>query len=401
MDDNTQGCAKGCAYTIMAAIIALILGIIIVPPIVLIEHGHVLGYIWVAVLVCTIVAFFIWLIVSRKKWKIEDEAKQRELEMEHDRCRPTVVGSTINDRFFVECLLTNCYDFSQQKNIERAKIIAQKYRLSYPDGVENLFNKAKENHKIASNSVWKCVRRKERLESAELTRYSNLVGKEKRIAMLTDEMNKLKKEKEHVSNVSRGIMNSSYQESEVDWATLGGIATGIAGAGAGIAVALNAQSENAAIKSRNQARAISTAMLSLQLDELKWKIQEKIDNIINQINETNNKLVQMEPPEKIMQGLSFSWKRSHISYSGAVTISVEIRQEEKMFMYGDVPAYVDGYIVATVFKDRKKIGGTKIVLPLDGTKEGVYAKGICFTDCKVGDEIEIYFEPGNLWLMEK
>ena len=40
------------------------------------------------------------------------------------------IGGTDLDRFFVECVLAGCTDFSQEKNIAKAKLFAEKYEIN-------------------------------------------------------------------------------------------------------------------------------------------------------------------------------------------------------------------------------------------------------------------------------
>ena len=57
-------------------------------------------------------------------------------------------------------------------------------------------------------------------------------------------------------------------EQEHDWAVMGGLANGLAGPGAGIATAVNAQIENAQIRARNSQLLHETA-------EFWWLAQNK------------------------------------------------------------------------------------------------------------------------------
>ncbi len=335
---------------------------------------------------------------NQKKW---DEEKRIKNEQEIEKCRPYVVGSTYNDRFFVECLLSNCYDFSMPKNLERAKLIAQKYSIMYPNDIEKIFNDAKEYHKTASKSVWECIRRKQRVELVELTKYSNYVGKEKRIAMLTDEMNKYLDAAKSAKQAANAMENSVYHEKERNWAVEGGIASGIAGGAAGAAAAMNAQAENEAIRARNQTNLRYAAMQSMFMHDKQYKWERKADEIKKEIETTKNKLIQTPSPESVMSQIQIKRIKTEISHSGYVIINILLTQNYNMHIFDDVPAYADGYIVAHVWNNEKKIGSAKLVLPLDGTSEECEIKGICIADCPQGADVKLSIAPGNLWLMEK
>ncbi len=376
----------------VALIIAAIMGI---------KYGQAYGFILAAAIIISIVIF----VMIKRKRNAEEKAREEEnkkaLAIEHDKCRPTIVGSTLNDRFFVECLLTNCYDFSLQKNVERAKLIAQKYNLSYPNGIPNLFEQAKNYHKTASKSVWECIRRKQRVELVELTKYSNYVGKEKRIAMLTDEMNKYLDAANAAKQAAYAMENSVYQEKEHSWGIAGGIASGIAGAGAGYAAAAQTQAENESIRARNQANLRYAAMQSMSMYDKAGKWSTEADRLKEMIEVTKNKLIQMPSPESVMSQIQIKRIKTEISHSGYVIINILLTQKDKIHIFDDVPAYADGYVVAHVWNNEKKIGSAKLVLPLDGTSEECEIKGICIADCPQGADIKLSIAPGNLWLMEK
>ena len=47
------------------------------------------------------------------------------------------IGETVMDCFFVECVLSSCNDFTKRKNVDKAKLIADKYGLSYSGNFKN------------------------------------------------------------------------------------------------------------------------------------------------------------------------------------------------------------------------------------------------------------------------
>lgn len=61
-----------------------------------------------------------------------------------------VIGATMLDRFFVECVLAEADDFSKPKNRQRAQLLADKYNLKYPNGIEELYKQGLNGHKVVS-----------------------------------------------------------------------------------------------------------------------------------------------------------------------------------------------------------------------------------------------------------
>lgn len=100
-----------------------------------------------------------------------------------------VIGGTALDRFFVECVLAEANDFSKPKNVQRAKLLADKYKLKYPNGIEELYDRGLEGHKAVSQRFERNrleeKRAEERKEFQRLNQYSDLTGKDKRITMLS------------------------------------------------------------------------------------------------------------------------------------------------------------------------------------------------------------------------
>lgn len=57
-----------------------------------------------------------------------------------------IAGSNL-DRFFMECVLAKCDDFSIQSNTLKAEGLARKYNLKYTSGIDSLYQMAMNNHK--------------------------------------------------------------------------------------------------------------------------------------------------------------------------------------------------------------------------------------------------------------
>jgi hypothetical protein len=171
-----------------------------------------------------------------------------------------VVGGTNLDRFFIECVLSECTDFSKEKNIEKARLYADKYNLEYPSGVEKLYNEAFEAHKKINKKI-NDLKLKENLAKKReeeknmynrLIRYSDYYGRDKKKAMLRDQMKLLRDKAKSLDNSANTMLNSGLQK-EHDWALYGGIANGLGGLGAGLSTAYDLQSKNASIREQNDA----------------------------------------------------------------------------------------------------------------------------------------------------
>lgn len=69
-------------------------------------------------------------------WQI---AKAVSMSKQKSEARLLEIGGTTLDKFFVECVLASYNDFSLEKNIAKAKLLADKYGLKYPNGIQALY----------------------------------------------------------------------------------------------------------------------------------------------------------------------------------------------------------------------------------------------------------------------
>ena len=169
--------------------------------------------------------------------------------------------------FYKECLRQNIKDLSTPANIAKVELIAKQFGLSKRN-VQELFATGKamcqQQEDNEEQERLKQIRDDEEYTYRKLTKYSNLFGREKRIAMLTDKRNEWLQSSKSARLVQKALVNASIQK-EHDWATHGGLAAGVAGGAAGVAVAMDVQRKNAAIREQNAAnlKAISPAYQSL------------------------------------------------------------------------------------------------------------------------------------------
>lgn len=179
---------------------------------------------------------FLWLNDRKKNGALNKETAQKKAEM---------IGATMLDRFFVECVLAGADDFSMPKNQQRAQLLADKYRLKYPNGIEALYQQGRREHEAISRRLvmnqLEEKRAEEREEFERLNRYADLTGRDKRIAMLSDRAAELRK-KANSQDQYADMLVRSGQQREHDWAAWGGAANGLAGFGAGVSTAIDSVS---------------------------------------------------------------------------------------------------------------------------------------------------------------
>ena len=236
---------------------------------------------------------------NKKNAATKKEAAQKQAE---------VIGATMLDRFFVECVLSEADDFSKPKNKQRAQLLADKYNLKYPNGIEELYKQGLNGHKVVSQRFvlnrLEEKRAEERKEFERLNKYSDLTGKAKRIAMLTDRAAELRKEAKSQDQYAEMLMRSGQQK-ERDWATWGGIADGIAGFGAGVSTAVDIQMQNMQIRAENEKRRQAALPGYMFMTNSAQGNRRNADEIMKEIENFKLKLVSDEPAAELMKKISF------------------------------------------------------------------------------------------------
>ena len=68
--------------------------------------------------------------------------------------------------------------------------------------------------------------------------------------------------------------------------------------------------------------------------------------------------------------------------------------------FDDVPAIVDGTIIAKIYDGDQLCGTAQLVLPMYGVGRDIPLNGICIDCCKPGKTYTAKFSAKNLWAME-
>lgn len=312
--------------------------------------------------------------------------------------------ATMLDRFFVECVHSEVDDFSKAKNKQRAQLLADKYNLKYPNGIEELFERAlKEHEAISQRSALNHLegeRAVERREFERLNKYADLTGKAKRIAMLLDQAAELRKEAKSQYKYADMLMRSGQQK-ERDWAIWGGIANGIAGPGAGVSTAVDIQMQNMQIRAENEKRRQAALPAYMSMTNSAQRNRRNADEIMKEIENFKLKLVSDESAAELMKKISFSNTDVLVSETGAAMVCTSATLDVNFKIFDDVPAVVDGTIVAKIYDGNQLCGTAQLVLPMYGLGQDIPLKGICIDCCKPGKKYTAKFTAKNLWAMEK
>ena len=107
-----------------------------------------MGEIIAFLIVCGPMLLMMWYNHAKKKVEQENQKKLEAFDKEIDDLIRKSVGGTLRDRFFIECVLSECDDFTKERNIRKAQMFADKYGVSYSGsgGIEAAFNNAMQEH---------------------------------------------------------------------------------------------------------------------------------------------------------------------------------------------------------------------------------------------------------------
>lgn len=359
---------------------------------------------------CTIVLLIIGYRMEKQEKKDKEENKSNSTDYILKRYENSgVLGGTNLDRFFIECALAECSDFSKEKNLQKAKLLANKYNLSYPNGIPSLFEIAQNAHEKMAR-INRDKQRQERLaamseaekkELEKLLRYSEYYGREKRSAMLTDEIARLKQEAADLEADARVVV-SMGQEKESDWATMGGIANGLAGPAAGLATAMELQAQNASIRAKNEAYKQTVMPASIWMKNKAMDKEREAKKLSTELHKLQEKLISDIPTDAVMNKLEISDVQMDITETGTCKISARIREKNPLFLYDDVPVRADGTILAHIQKGGREIGAAKLVLPMCGVlSHPLTVSGMALFCGDPHQQYTVTFSGYKLWLIEQ
>lgn len=312
-------------------------------------------------------------------------------------------------RFYKECKTKGIKELSSAANRQKAELIAQKLGCKGYKNFEQYFEESKklcaekdkqdriekQNAKLAS------LRNTEEEEYKKLTKYSTLEGRNKRVAILKDKQAYYYKQANILRKGMELVIDDSQQK-EIDWATHGGIASGIAGGAAGLAVAMDAQAKNAQIRAQNKANLEALLPLESTVLGSAREYEDAAKKIQPLVDEAKIKLVTDTPKDKVLDRLDIKLKDISISQTGAFTVQASVKLRNNFVIFDNIHAVVDGTICADLYQEGNKVGSALLVLPTFGVdKQETTIKGISLDGAIQGVPYEVKFTPYLLWEMEK
>ena len=331
----------------------------------------------------------------------------------------------MNTKFISECKELGIIHLSTESQRQKAILVAKKYGIAENDVIK-IIHEYFEDEKQKQIAAEKDAKRKaeeeairikedkyrqDALVQQQMIKPYPYIGREKRINHLREELKRysgtasyLRGEISKTDKMADIVFSSANIEKKTDWATMGGIASGIAGPAAGVVVASQIIAENEKIEARNKQNLEYAFNLSETVrstsrsnrNALK-SIEEQIESIHKKIEEAQLYLVDERNTDEVFEMLSIN-----VNSVTEKLLQVSIKSKNKIKIFDDVDAVVDGTLWAHIYQEKEYVGSVRIILPFKGVT-AAWSKIDTSTSLGIQSNLEtvVEFEPEKLWLIEK
>ena len=202
--------------------------------------------------------------------------------------------------------------------------------------------------------------------------------------------------------MAQQMVRNLTQQQELDWATHGGIASGLAGGAAGVAAAMDAQAKNAQIRANNAATRQAMAPVVTGFWNKQRENEQAAAQMSKYIEQTKTKIINKMPKEEVLKKMGFTDAKVTVSSTGAISIKVKASAQKPVLILDAVEGTIDGTVLANFYEGSRLAGTAELVLPLWGIgKSGEELEGICLNGGKKGTAYRVEYTAKHLWEMEK
>lgn len=340
--------------------------------------------------------------------------------------------------FYGQCLKANAINLDNEYSVSKAKDIAMRLiKRELPsisiDSCSAYLNVEKMNAFLKEGQILhKAVRdehirklknpknaiptKQEKTFIARSIELKELTGNSKREKMLCDlisdygaKITAIREGEEAMKTL--GMIYLDQQQKESSWSIMGGIADGIAGPAAGLAVAMNTIANNAKIREYNASmRQTSMGILSgaAQLSDDRSVLEKERSKLMKLRSEAKKKISLSNPSAKVIwaniniNDISVKREKSGVL---AVAANIEFKKPLTVNAPENVHLVVDGTLIGTVFHEDTEVGTVHLPLPLYGIPVNntsvITLDGMCSRFVEHSGNYSVKFEDTqNLWVME-
>ena len=359
--------------------------------------------------------------LARKEWK-QFCKQMREAPVEStgdaDEDTPeTLPALTVEEKFYNKCVENQIITIDAA-GVARMKLLAKQLKMDCSD--EDLIEKFQKGSAGAENRMQilernqkrlklKTLHEQEQLEERMSKKFIDSVGSSKRVNECMDQVlqyqskiRQLKKDAEDYTKKMSAI-GAAYTQKETDWAFHGGIASGIAGTAAGVAVAADIQRKNAEVRAANEqlreavTNAAGSYLAQNQIQRIELEAQAAYWE--KQAEQAKLKLVAQKPQKELLTMLAPRVIDAVRSETGAMTITVSTKAAS-LIIYETVKATVDGSFKVKLMDGERIAGEAYFTLPFKGSENSAELKSICTLVSKEQKSYSFEVEPHNLFAIE-
>lgn len=315
----------------------------------------------------------------------------------------------------------SAHDLESPEKKQRFQLIAKKHHLEDLSTGELLALLKESEKAYAEEQHKKYEERKqarekkleeEKHQQGTLLLYARFHGVDKTQAMLADELVSLK---HRINNTMFTPPAMIPRQKESDGMFAAGTAYGIGGVIPAAASLARTEQKNAQIRQANaQIDQINSALVgaAAMANADRYGIQKRMEPF----KERASTLLIDEDSAAVFPHLSFSDPKVQVSNTGTVTVTVKVKEDHNIKVFGK-PAIADGSIIAEIYdKEDQKVGEATMVFPIFGTgnlyfRQKVYhwrenddtveLTGMCLACADPHKKYTAKFVPGDLWAMEK
>ncbi len=247
------------------------------------------------------------------------------------------------------------------------------------------------------------LRRKDLSDKKKYEEHAGLTGREKRISTMTPQMKELEKSGWQELQAARSL-TADKREHSVGLA--GGIAEGIAGIGAGVAVALDTAAENERIRQWNDATRASRQAERKQYEKVATGTMAKGGALRRGIEMTQAALMS----DPLSPAASAGYYRAEVEKAEAtegesLRLTVRVTGSGTPMEVMGRTAVLDGAFLLSVLENSQKIDDCRLVMPVEGLRAdgSKTLMGICTRqpyDAERVSGLTFEIEPTHLWLIE-
>lgn len=332
-----------------------------------------------------LVGFFIYMIMDINRMNETAAKKQKE---NYNKQHPHLYA----EKFYEDCKKAkiSLAEDSPKATIARAKLVAEQNHHAIPEEklIETYLLGKKEAQRVKEEEAQKATYDLIKVQN----KYLPYHGRDKVITLYTEKVDYYR---ELYNALAMG--KTLPYEKQKDWALMGGIASGIAGGAAGLAVASDIQRQNAEARAYNdQLRAAYAKTILPTLT----KVGEDLNHWEKKLKKANRALVDDTNADYFFSLIKLSKKKVEVLSDGSFIVTASATIPDTT-IYDTVKASIDGTLTAIVSQNGNIIEEVPMILPVDRPKDVIISGVSSIGQANKDEPCTVEFKYHDLWAIEK